>query len=165
MIVVYKSSTGFTKAYAEWIGEALGCPVKALNKVSPNELSQQDTIIYGGWIMGGMIMGLNKIRKSFSKNLIVYAVGASSPSEEIIDNIVNVNTLGVTPFFYLEGGFHYDQLGFFKKKMLGFVKKSVEKKTDRTKQDEEMLNILGTSFDNSDKKFIDPLVNYVKSTL
>ena len=62
-LVIYQSSTGFTQKYANWIAEELSSDAKELKKVSVNDVQNADRIIYGGWIMGGMIMGLDKIRK------------------------------------------------------------------------------------------------------
>ena len=63
----------------------------------------------------------------------------------------------------MEGGFQFDKLGFFQKKMLNIVKKSVAKKENKTEQDIYMEKVLGTSFDNSDKKFIEPLIKCVSN--
>ena len=70
-IIIYESGTGFTEQYAKWISEALDCECKKLKKVSPSELKEFDRIIFGGWIMGGGIMGLEKIR-SIKKPFAVF---------------------------------------------------------------------------------------------
>lgn len=61
-IIIYESGTGFTEQYAKWISEALDCECKKLKKVSPSELKEFDRIVFGGWIIGGGIMGLEKMR-------------------------------------------------------------------------------------------------------
>lgn len=160
-LVVYKSSTGFTKKYAMWIAEALNCEAKDIKKVSKEELNSTDTLIYGGWIMGSMIMGLDKIKNVYSGKLVVFAVGSTPTSEEVVSAIKKQNNLESTPLYYMEGGFEFEKLGFFKRNMLKMVKKSVEKKENKTEQDLFMIKALGTSFDHSDKKFIDPLVKVV----
>ena len=38
-IVVYTSKTGFTKKYAQWIAEDLGCEAKGLNEISGENLA------------------------------------------------------------------------------------------------------------------------------
>ena len=72
-LVVFKSSTGFTKRYAEWIAEELKCESKSIKEVSKQELDNVDLVIYGGWIMGNMITGLDKIRKSYKGKLVIFA--------------------------------------------------------------------------------------------
>lgn len=161
-IVVYQSETGFTRQYAEWIGAALGCEAKPLKHISPQELKKYEGVIFGGWIMGNMIMGLEKIRKVMPCDFIVFAVGVSPKSDVLIREIKEQNKLGNTPFFYLEGGFRQEQLGVVKRMMLKMVKKSVLKKENKTEQDLFMARALGTSFDHSDETFILPLVNFAR---
>lgn len=46
-IVVYKSSTGFTKKYADWIAQALGCEAVALQDAKRIDYSAYDALIFG----------------------------------------------------------------------------------------------------------------------
>ena len=121
-----------------------------------------DCVIYGGWIMGNTIVGLDKIKKANPKKLVVYAVGSSPDGEEVRKAIKTQNHLEQTPFYYMEGGFHFEKLNFFIRLMLKQMKKSVAKKENKTEQDLYMEKVLGTTFDNSDIKYIAPLVQYVK---
>ncbi len=160
-IVVYTSSTGFTKRYAQWIANELKCEAKTLKEISNKEVQEADTIVYGGWIMGNMIMGLEKLQKMYSGKLIVFAVGASQVSEQITETIKKENHIEKIPFFYMEGGFQFEKLGFMKRMMLNMVKKSVAKKENKTEQDIYMEKVLGTSFDNSNPKYIQPLIKSI----
>ena len=83
-IVVYQSETGFTKKYAEWIAEELGCEVVPFKKTNATKLQGYDKVIYGGWLMGGMIVGVEKVREFGLKELIVFATGASPAMEEAV---------------------------------------------------------------------------------
>ena len=61
-IVVYKSGTGFTEKYAGWIADELKCEaveLKDFKKFSPSDF---DLVVFGGWIMGGCLMGFDKIK-------------------------------------------------------------------------------------------------------
>lgn len=161
-LVVYQSSTGFTAKYATWIAEALSCEAKELKRVSAREVAEYDYIIFGGWIMGGMIMGLDKMRKMNPKKLVVFAVGAMSDSEELRVNLKTQNHLEQIMLFYLEGGLSFEKMSFFPKMMLKMVGKSVAKKENKTEQEKEMEKLFGGSFDNSDKANIEPLIALVK---
>lgn len=161
-IVVYQSSTGFTKQYAQWIAKECECQAADIKKIQPSELKQYDCIIYGGWVMGNMIRGLEKITKLSPKKLIVFAVGATPDIKEVKSAIKAENHLESTPFFYMEGGFHFEELKFLTKTMLKTLKKSVAKKENKTEQEIFMEKNLGTTFDHTDKKYIVPLVSYVK---
>ena len=117
-IVVYQSKTGHTKQYAEWIAESLECEAVPLNKVSKSELEECDKVIYGGWLMAGMIKGLNKFLKKGVKSPVIFAVGMSDMSEELIKTIRLQNKLEDMELFYFVGAVDYNKLGFMSKKML-----------------------------------------------
>lgn len=163
-VVVYQSSTGFTKQYAEWIAQELGCEAVSLKALPSGMADEQDCVIFGGWIMGNMIMGLDKIRRRNTKQLVVFAVGSSREEEDIKDTLISQNNLGDTPFFYMEGGFRFEKLNFIYKKILKTIKKSLVKKENKTEREKFMEQILCTSFDRSDKKYIAPLISYVRET-
>ena len=160
-LVVYQSSTGFTAKYAEWIAKELSCEAKELKKVKPQELSEYDCIIFGGWIMGGMISGLDKINKMNPPKLIVFAVGASGDNEKLREELKSQNHLEQIPFFYMQGGINFEKLSFFPKMMLKMMGKSIAKKENRTEKEKEMLELFAASSDNSDIANIKPLVEYV----
>ena len=46
-LVVFKSSTGFTKKYAEWIAEELKCEAKSIKEISKKENKTEQDIFYG----------------------------------------------------------------------------------------------------------------------
>lgn len=150
-IVIYESNTGFTRQYAEWIADSIGCPCRAVKETGAQELTGIDTVIFGGWVMGNNIVGLDKIKK-LAAPAIVFAVGASEPEEAITAAILGQNQLGDAAFFYLQGGFRFDKLSFLQRSMLKMVKKTVEKKENPTKQDLDMAQMLGTSFDCADRR-------------
>lgn len=160
-LVVYQSSTGFTKQYAEWIAKELRCEAKSIKKVSINEVKEQDVIIYGGWILGSMVMGLNKIRKMSPSNLVVFAVGLSQPSEDVKSTIVKQNQLDSTPVFYLQGGFRPEKLGFMKRLMLSMVRKSVAKKQDKSEDDLFMEQALSKANDYTNATYVKPLIEFM----
>ncbi|MGN0166585.1 MAG: flavodoxin domain-containing protein [Acetatifactor sp.] len=161
-IVIYQSGTGFTAKYAGWIAEELGCEAKEYKNVSQNELTAFDMVVYGGWIMGGMIVGYDKIKALNLKNVVVFGVGMSFPDDEVTEKISNQNQLPRDRFFYFEGGYNPQKLGIVKKMMLNMIKKSVEKKTDKTAQEVHLLKSFEGA-DNTSKEAISGLVAYCRS--
>ncbi|MDD6071827.1 MAG: flavodoxin domain-containing protein [Clostridiales bacterium] len=139
-IVVYQSGTGFTAKYAGWIAEELGCEAKEYKKVKPDELAGFDQVIYGGWILGGMVFGYDKIKALNLKNVVVFGVGMSFPDDETAEKIAQQNQIPRDRFFYFEGGYNPEKVGFFKKMMINMIKKSIEKKEEKTEQDIYALN-------------------------
>ncbi len=161
-LVVYQSSTGFTKQYADWIAQELHTEAVELKQAGRMDLSQYDRVIFGGWVMGNTIVGLDKVRHLRLKDFIVFAVGLSRDSQENRNVIVSVNKLEDIPFFYMPGGMRFDKLNFFVRFMLKKIKKSIAKKEQKTEQDMYMEQVLGTNFDISDKKYIGDLTGFVR---
>lgn len=160
-IVVYQSGTGFTARYAGWIAEEMGCEAKEYKSVDSGELADYDIVIYGGWIMGGMVTGYNKVQALNLKNLVVFGVGMSLVDDEISEKIAKQNQIPEQRFFYFEGGYNPKKLGIMKRMMVNMIKKSVEKKEDKTAQETHLLESVKGA-DNTDREAIRELVEYCK---
>ena len=158
-IVVYQSGTGFTAKYAGWIAEDLGCEAKEFKTLKPGELPGYDMVIYGGWIMGGMVAGYDKVKKLELKNIVVFGVGMTVPSEEVATKIAEQNQIPQERFFYFEGGYNPQKLGFVQKSMMNIIKKSLLKKADKTAEDLHTLETFKGA-DNTDRYAIKGLVEY-----
>lgn len=113
ILVVYKSVTGFTKQYAEWIAEKLNCSAVELKKVSAETMSEYKTIIFGGRFHAGFVDGLKNAKALFEKStaekLIVFATGATPNSatemiEEAWKNNLTTEEMDKVPHFYMQGG-------------------------------------------------------------
>ena len=104
-VVIYQSGTGFTAKYAGWIAERLGCEAKEYKSMNSKELTDYDLVIYGGWILGGMVFGYDKIKKLNLKNVIVFGVGMTVPSEELAIKIAEQNQIPRERLYYYEGGY------------------------------------------------------------
>ena len=94
-IVIYKSKTGFTKKYAEWIAEDLSADIFDVSKVTINMLTEYDTMIYGGSLYAVGINGVKfitqNINKLKDKKVVVFATGASPSREEAVNEVRNKN--------------------------------------------------------------------------
>lgn len=159
-IVVYQSGTGFTEKYARWIAEELGCEAKALKQMNVSELQNYDVVIYGGYIMANMVAGYDKIRMQNLSRVVVFGVGMSVAKEELVQTLTEQNKLEKENFFYFEGGYNPKKLGFLKKMMMNMIKKSIEKKEEKTPEDLHMLKTFEGA-DNTNRDYIKPLVQYV----
>lgn len=161
-LVVYESSTGFTKKYAQWIAKKLGCEAKARAFVRAKEVAKYDQIIFGGWVLGGKINGLDKFLKLFPKNLVVFAVGVSPDNETVRNNIHAASSLGTIPFFYMQGGLNPRKQNMMQKRMLKMVTQFLAKKKDKTNYDRQVEQLLSRAGDYTDVIYIKPLVEYVE---
>lgn len=167
-IVIYKSKTGFTKQYAEWISHKLSADIFQISKVNINMLSAYDTIIYGGSLYAVGIIGVKFITSNLDKlkdkKLIIFATGASPARTEIIAEIKNKNFTQDQQkhihFFYFRGGFDYHKLNLFDKLLMSLLKMKIKSKKELTPDDKGMLAIYDKPTDFSKEKYIDELVKY-----
>ena len=166
-IVVFKSNTGFTKRYGEWIAQELGCDAVSLKDVSAEKLRNFELVIYGGGFMAGSINGLSKMKKFYKGRLIVFATGATPQSEiAIIEQAKNRNLTEEEqkeiPFFYMTSGLDYSKMNFIEKTMMGMLKKMLAGKKEQSEEEAQMAKMIAGSYDVCDKKYIEPLVEYVR---
>ena len=146
ILVTYQSKTGFTKKYAEWISDELNGELLDIKKVNSENIQNYDFIIHGGWIMGGKIMGLDKIMKLNPKQSIVFGVGYTPKEDVDIKKMMEENKLGNTPLFYYQGGMNPKKMGFISKMIVKMVtKEKITYKDNTNKEDiNELLNMVKT---------------------
>lgn len=147
-IVVYKSQTGFTRKYGEWIAAKLGCECLPVQEAKTERLENCDLIIYGGNVCAGAVAGLpdmyQRISQMSGKQMVIFGTGATKmeESERIAEmqkrNEELIKTSQI-PFFYFLGGINYDKQKFFGKMILKMMK-------------------MKESFDLSDETYIEPLL-------
>ena len=176
IVVVYKSKYGTTKRYAQWIAEELACAIFEQSKINPNDLSQYDTILYGGGLYAGGVSGIALLTKNFDaisdKNLILFTCGlADTADRENTDHIKQSLAKVLTSpmqekikVFHLRGGMDYSKLGMAHKAMMAMLRKMMLKKDVESlrSEDKEMLNTYGKIVDFTDKNAIVPIVEYVR---
>ena len=171
VLVAYKSKSGFTKKYANWIAEELFADVYEASNVTPEMLKKYDTIIYGGGIYAASINGLDIVKKNMDildgKNIVVFATGASPSREEVVSQVRDKNfsleEQKNIEFFYFQGGFDYDKLTLFDKFIMTLMKWSLKIKQRRTPDEEGMLAAYETPVDFTKKSNVERLTAFVKA--
>lgn len=164
-IVVYKSSTGFTKKYADWIAQALGCEAVALQDAKRIDYSAYDALIFGGWAFAGNIQGLKAMKpkfESFRGKKAVFATGSSpADSPEVVGflekNLSEEERKSIRAF-YMPGGINYDKMRGLHKIMMKMMGNMMKKEHG---EDSPQYKEIAISHDSTDKKFIEPLVAYI----
>lgn len=172
-VVIYKSKTGYTRKYAEWIAEALSADIFEESKVKVNMLTQYDAIVYGGSLYVSDIIGVKLITENIDKlkdkKLVVFATGASPWSDEVITEVLDKNFTQERQkyirFFYLRGGFNYSKLNIVDKFLMTLLKLKIKsKKKEQLSSDEiGMLAVYDKPIDYTVKNRIDEIVTYVNS--
>ena len=172
-IVIYKSKTGFTKKYARWIAEDLSADIFDVSKVTMSILTSYDTIIYGGSLYAGGIIGVKLIKENINKlkdkKVVVFATGASPLREDVINEVRNKNFTKEQQedikFFYLRGGFNYSKLNPFDKFLMILLKWKIKTKKEEELTNDEigMLTAYDKPVDFTMKKNIERIITYVNS--
>lgn len=170
-VVIYKSKTGFTKKYAQWIAEELHGDIFDVSKADINMLKDYDTIVYGGSLYASGILGVKFILKNLDKlkdkKIAVFATGASPSREEPINEVRDRNFTkeqqAQLAFFYLRGGFDYTKLNVFDKFLMSLLKWQLKKKKELTLDDRGMLAAYENPIDFTRKKNIEELIAWTIS--
>lgn len=169
-IVIYKSKSGYTKTYAQWIAEELSCDLKSADEISVNDLKDYDVIIYGGGLYAVGINGISLIKKNFqilqNKKIIVWATGSSPGREDEMQQVWNYNftkeQLSFIKTFYLRGGFDYKSLNPGDKILMSMLKIRLKLKSQRTEDEQGMLDAYTIPEYHCEKENIKELVSYVR---
>jgi len=94
-LVIYRSISGFTKKYAEWIAQELKAEINDAKKFDVALFSNYDIVIFGGSLHAVGINGIKIVKQNLpilkNKKIIVFCVGASPPRENILKEVKNNN--------------------------------------------------------------------------
>ena len=169
-IVIYNSQTGFTKRYAEWIAETAGADCLELSIAKKKDLTAYEAIIYGGWAHAGSISKIGwfkgNIDKWADKKLIVFCVGGGPIDNPEIETALkqnfNESEQKRVNTFYCPGGFNYEKMSIPSKLMMKMFVKTLKAKKDKTEEEQAMIKMITSSYDISDKKYIEPVLQCLK---
>lgn len=168
--VIYQSSYGTTKKYAEWIAEELEADLWEKSSIRPEELSAYDLVIYGGGIYASGILGIDLVVKHPVKNLILFTVGLANPAitdySDIIEKNLPIPLRENTKIFHLRGGIDYKKLGLLHRTLMAAMKKiSVDRKSpdQLSSEDKAFLDTYGKEVNFTDIQTIQPIIKYVQS--
>jgi menaquinone-dependent protoporphyrinogen IX oxidase len=173
-VVLYKSFSGFTRKYAEWIAADLDADIFPVHKFSPPKFKNYDAIIFGGSLHAVGINGISIIKKNFEilkdKPLFIFATGASPDGDhlpiEIIESNFSETERAHIKFFYMRGGFNYRKLNLANKILMRllWLKLIMKKEKERNSDERGMLAAFKNPIDCTRKENIRQLVSEVKGT-
>ncbi|MCI8287031.1 MAG: flavodoxin [Lachnospiraceae bacterium] len=170
-IVIYNSQTGFTKRYAQWIAEETGADCLELSAAKKENLSGYEAIIFGGWACAGSISKIgwfkSNIDKWADKKLIVFCVGASPLENPEIEPALKQNftqsELKKIHIFYCPGGFNYEKMSAPSRLMMKMFIKMLKAKKGKSETEQEMIKMISSSYDISDRKYIEPILQCLEN--
>ena len=142
--IIYTSNTGYTKQYADLLGEKTRLPVYNLTEAEV-KVPTGTPVIYLGWLMAGKIQGYGKATKTYRIEALC-GVGMGATGSQI-EEIQRINHLSEDlPVFTVQGGFDMNKLHGAYKVMMTIMKrtagKALKEKADRTSEEDMMLHML-----------------------
>ncbi len=167
IIVIYKSKTGFTKKYANWISQELRCDAVSLREIRPVDLKPYDIVIFGGGIHAGRINGISFIKNNMfslkDKKVIVFATGATASIPNEIERFKNTNTPNDKniAFFYFQSGLNYANMHGSGKVLMGLLKTVLKMKKNKSELEQGTEDAIQSSYDFSNRDQIEPLISFI----
>ncbi len=159
-IVLYRSKTGFSRRYAQWLGEALRC--EALDCRRAGDLGAYGGVILVGGLYAGRMAGLGWLKKQRleAKRTAAVAVGCAPMDNPGLEESME-KLFGPLPQirgFYCQGGLDYERMGRVDRAMMAALRASLRKNPERA----EMLEVISRSFDASSRAYLDPVIAWAE---
>ncbi|MBO4383232.1 MAG: hypothetical protein J5847_03970 [Clostridia bacterium] len=163
--VVFTGNTGFTEKYANWVANQLKCDLFRLEDVTAEDLKKYPLVVFGGWVKGGYIQGLQELQGKVRGKYIVFAVGALPKRDGDAARFKEKNGLQDIPTFYFEGGLRWYRLTEGQKAALLMYKETLQSFDYRKLSANErfFLNNIGRTFDHSSLDGVSELTDFLES--
>ena len=171
-IVIYKSKYGSTKAYAEWIAEALSCQAVEAKTLKADDLLAYDAIVYGGGLYAEVINGVHLITKNLpklsGKKIAVFSTGITPlDCRDYYDTLVveknfTPDQLAQIRVFNFMGKMVLDELSLVHRTALTTLTKIMSNKEHPSDMEKLLIELCDADGDFSDKAAITPLIEYIK---
>ncbi len=142
--IIYTSNTGFTRKYAEMLGEMTMLPVYPLPEAK-TRISPGSSVLYLGWLRAGAIQGYRQAAGRYDVRAAC-GVGISASEAQCKKLRASNKIPDSVPVFSLPGGFDLSGLhGIYRLMMLIMIKtvgKKLSAKPDRTPEEDTMMELL-----------------------
>lgn len=157
--IVYTSNTGFTERYAKMLGEKTGLSVYSL-KEAKRSLPENSSIIYLGWLMAGSIKGYKKASAAYDIKVLC-GVGLGPTGSQLDDVRKSCGLAPDFPCFTLQGGMNREKLRGINKLMIKMLVRSLEGKTDKTPEEQGMLDLINKGGDYVSEDNLKEVIEYL----
>ena len=162
--IVYTSNTGSTKRYADMLSEKLKLPAFSMEEARKTVKTGEE-IIYLGWIMAGKIKGYPEASCKY-KVRAVCGVGMGQTGTQLSEIRAKNRIPQSIPLFTLQGTFDIKKLhGIYRLMMDIMVRtagRALEEKTDRTPEDDDMLDMMMNGSDRVKAQNLEEMINWYK---
>lgn len=172
-IILYQSKYGATKKYVDWLIEETGYDCMETKNAKVSHLQNYDVIVLGGGVYASGIAGFHFLKKNINnlskKKIAVFAVGASPYDEKAIQQVREMHfkdELSNVPSFYCRGAWDEEKMTFGDRTLCRMLQKAVAKQDPNEYEpwQKALMCAVGQKCDWTDKKYLEPLLKYIKET-
>lgn len=169
IMIVYYSSTGFTKKYAEWLQLRLNSELCAASLCTIEEFAHKDisgykALIFGSCLRAGKIKYLNKFMRKARKTdslILVFCTGSMDYEDAVQSRVLEKNAksarIPAKDIFYCPGGLGFERMKPIHKSMVEFYLNMLKKKHAGELSEEQRKRLDNISFDATDERYIEPI--------
>lgn len=170
-LILYHSSTGFTRRYAQWIAEACQGDLASLEQAGSFSPEDYDAIVFGSWAHAGRIRHLSRFLTLLpdrpGQTRIVFSTGAMPAGSPEIDALLSSEFTEQQQKdihrFYCPGGLNYEAMPVSSRVMMKLFARMVQSRKNKTEAEEEMARHIGSSYDLSDRTWIRPILDLLEA--
>ena len=160
--IVFTSQTGFTRQYAEMLGQTLVLPVYSLEE-AVSQLPGGSRILYLGWVHASHVKGYRQAAKRFSV-CAVCGVGLCDTGTLTAEVRQATAIPEGIPVFTLQGGIERKKLKGIDKLMISMLAKGLSSQKQRTAQDERMLQLLSRDASYVSRENLTEILDWYKGS-
>lgn len=163
-VIIYRSKTGFSRRYAQWLAEDLQCQAVDYRERNRLRLPEYGTIILAGGLYAGQMAGLGWLKKQLpglaGRRIAALAVGCAPAATPDLPESMD-KLFGSTPQikgFYCQGGLDYEHMGAVDRTMMAALRMMLKAQ----KNQQEMLDGISRSFDGTKREYLEPAVRWAR---
>ena len=160
--IVFTSQTGFTRQYAEMLGQTLVLPVYSLEE-AVSQLPGGSRILYLGWVHASHVKGYRQAAKRFSV-CAVCGVGLCDTGTLTTEVRQATAIPEEIPVFTLQGGIERKKLKGIDKLMISMLAKGLASQKQRSPRDERMLQLLSRDASYVSRENLTEILDWYKGS-
>lgn len=160
--IVFTSQTGFTRQYAEMLGQTLSLPVYSLEETA-SQLPGGSRILYLGWVHASHVKGYRQAAKRFSV-CAVCGVGLCDTGTLTTEVRQATAIPEEIPVFTLQGGIERKKLKGIDKLMISMLAKGLASQKQRSPRDERMLQLLSRDASYVSRENLTEILDWYKGS-
>ena len=157
--IVYTSGTGFTRRYAQLLGEQTGLPIYDIK--APGGPAKGVPVLYLGWLCAGTLKGLKTALSRWSVRAVC-AVGLGTEESNRPERLApTLHLPDGASLFYLRGGFAPEAQKGPMKLVIGMMRKGLEDKPPEDADGRVMLEAFRDGDDWVRAENLEPVLTYL----